>query len=121
VGRRYRKKSQTSQIVSDSVYISSKLPWWGALIFGLVSFTFFYFIAPAWVISFVEGQPSRPITQGIDMVIMRRVHWFEYLGTVCGVIGLFFTIRNYFVAIDAQKGERSLVGILSRIIGRNID
>jgi hypothetical protein len=91
------------------------------MIFGLLSFTFFYYIAPAWVISLVEEQPSRPITQGIEMVIMRRIHWLEYLGIVCGLIGLFFTIRNYYIAIYARQGERSIVGILSRIIGRNID
>jgi drug/metabolite transporter (DMT)-like permease len=78
-------------------------------------------MAPAWVLSRVDGQPSSPVTQGIEMVIMKRIHWLEYLGIVCGVIGLFFTVRNYFVHNNAGRNERGAVGILSRIIGRSID
>ena len=47
MGRRYRRRSAASSIISDTVYIGSKLPWWGALTFGLVTFLLFYFVVPA--------------------------------------------------------------------------
>ncbi|MBB6541975.1 MULTISPECIES: hypothetical protein [Colwelliaceae] len=121
MARRYRRKSHSSQIINDSIYASSRLPWWGALTLGLATFTFFYFIAPAWVMSSIDEQLSRPITEGLKMVLIRRVHWLEYLGIVSGIVGLFFTFRNYFISAYARSGERSVVNILSRIIGRSID
>ena len=121
MARRYRRKSHSSQIISDSIFVSSRLPWWGALTLGLATFTFFYFIAPAWVMSSIDEQPSRPITEGLKMVLMRRVHWLEYLGIVCGIIGLYFAVRNYFINELAISNERSIVSILSRIIGGAID
>lgn len=121
MARRYKRKPHSSQIISDSIYVSSRIPWWGALILGLTTFTFFYFIVPAWVMSSINEQPSKPITEAIKAVLMRRIHWLEYLGIVCGIIGMFFTIRSYFISTYAGCGERSVVNILSRIVGRNID
>ncbi|GAA5135344.1 hypothetical protein GCM10025767_13020 [Thalassotalea piscium] len=71
--------------------------------------------------SSIDEQLSRPITEGLKMVLIRRVHWLEYLGIVSGIVGLFFTFRNYFISAYARSGERSVVNILSRIIGRSID
>lgn len=33
MGRRYKNRSHGSAIVSDSVYIASRLPWWAAIFF----------------------------------------------------------------------------------------
>ncbi|MFT7009808.1 MAG: drug/metabolite transporter (DMT)-like permease [Colwellia sp.] len=121
MARRYRKRSHSSQIVSDSVFISSRLPWWGALLFGMGLFTLFYFFLPTLALSHIEDQPSRPVTFALEIIIMKRIHWSEYFGIICGTVGLYFAVRNYVIANYALRDERTIVGVISRIIGRNID
>lgn len=122
MGRRYRRRRSANSIISDSTHISSKLSWVGALIFGFVTFTLFYFIIPAWLSTKAATQPENTIfTQGmLEAIIAPRIRWIERIGVACGLIGLFFSIRNYFIARRAGYRERSLVGLLARLFGRDL-
>ena len=121
MGRRYRKKSASSSILSDSAYIGSRLPWWGALFFGLISFIVFYFIIPMWLESKLHESQSSNLFPALEVILGRRMHWFQWLGLACGLIGLFFTVRNYLVSTQAGYQERSLVSIIARLLSRNIE
>ncbi|MCU8032169.1 hypothetical protein L5M38_13645 [Shewanella sp. SM101] len=39
MGRRYRRRSHANQIISDAIVIGSRLPWYGALLFGFISYS----------------------------------------------------------------------------------
>ncbi|QEQ96924.1 hypothetical protein [Neptunomonas concharum] len=120
MGRRYRRGSAASSIVSDTVYMSSRLPWWGALIFGLAGFILFYFIVPAWLESKLIAQEPSSFYPMLEAIFGRRIHWFEWLGTACGLVGLFFGVRNYFWSKEAGYKERGAVALLSKIFGRDL-
>ena len=119
--RRYRKKSSASSIISDTAYIGSKLPWWGALLFGLITFVAFYWIIPGWLETKLQANSGNPMFPAIEAIYGRRLHWFQWVGIACGLVGLFFTIRNYFVSIQAGHPERGIVGFLAKIFGRGIN
>jgi drug/metabolite transporter (DMT)-like permease len=121
MGRRYRRRSTASSIISDTVYIGSKLPWWGALTFGLVSFLIFYFVVPAWLESKLAAQESNRFYPMLEAAFGRRIHWFEWVGIACGLVGLFFGVRNYLLLNQAGSKERDIVALLSKLFGRELD
>ncbi|HDY8039334.1 TPA: hypothetical protein ACGUOS_004368 [Vibrio vulnificus] len=121
MGRRYRRRSNGLAIVRDSVYIAARLPWWAAISFGLISFLIFYFGFPAFLESKASEMNSSAFSQVFDSIFMRRIHWFEWLGIACGLIGVFFGVRNYAVSSHAGYEERGLIAFLAKIISRNID
>jgi drug/metabolite transporter (DMT)-like permease len=121
MGRRYRRRSHASQIISDSAFIGSRLPWWGALLFGVITFLLFYFIIPSWLEAKIAADTGSRIYPAIEALFGRRIHLFEWLGIVCGLIGLFFCVRNYFVMGQANSKERGIVGMLTTLLGRHID
>ncbi|STO57558.1 hypothetical protein [Grimontia hollisae] len=121
MGRRHRRRSHGSMMISDSVKITARLPWWGSVLFGLISFFVFYFGLPAFLESKISDLNGNPSSQALDSIFMRRIHWFEWLGIACGLIGAFFGIRNYFVSSQSGYEERGLVSILAKLISRNIN
>ncbi|BFM19417.1 hypothetical protein R50076_04660 [Gilvimarinus japonicus] len=121
MGRRYRRGRSRNSIVSDSVFIGSRLPWWGAVLFGAVTFVMFYFIAPAWFESKLLAQETSRFYPMLEAVFGRRIHWFKWLGVACGLIGLFFGIRNYFVSSRAGHSERGIVSLLSKLFGKGLE
>lgn len=121
MGRRYRRRSHANQIISDSVFIGSRLPWWGALLFGLVTFVLFYFIIPSWLEAKIAADANSSIYPALKALFGRRMHLFEWLGIVCGLIGLFFCVRNYLVMGQANSKERGIVGMLTKLLGRRWD
>jgi drug/metabolite transporter (DMT)-like permease len=120
MGQRYRRKSAASSIVSDTVDMGARLPWWGALILGLVTFILFYFIVPAWLESKLAAEESNRFYPMLEVMLGRRIHWFEWIGVACGLIGLFFGIRNYLWSSPAGYDERGVVALLAKIFGRDI-
>lgn len=120
MGRRYRRRSAASSIVSDTVYIGSRLPWWGALIFGLAAFIIFYFMAPAWLESKLAAQESSRFYPMLEAAFGRRIHWFEWVGIACGLVCLFFGVRNYLWSSQAGYKERGIVALLFKIFGRDL-
>jgi drug/metabolite transporter (DMT)-like permease len=117
MGRRYRKRSS---IVSDSVSIGSRLPWWGALIFGCISFVLFYFIIPSWLEAKLASESQNMFYPLLEAVFGRRIHWFDWIGIACGLIGLFFCIRNSLFGNRAGHSERTIVGYFARMFGRDL-
>ncbi|WP_414931054.1 hypothetical protein [Vibrio europaeus] len=121
MGRRYRRRANGASIVSDSVYIAARLPWWAAISFGFASFLIFYFGFPAFLESKASEMSGSAFSQAFESIFMRRIHWFELLGIACGLIGVFFGFRNYAISSHAGNEERGLVALLAKIISRNIN
>lgn len=120
MGRRYRKRSSASLIVSDTAYIGSKLPWWGALIFGVISFVLFYYLIPAWFEAHLVSQSQNAFHPILEAIFGRRIHWSRWIGVACGLIGVFFGVRNYFFLNHAGYHERGIVGFFAKILGRDL-
>lgn len=118
--RYYRRKSKTS-IISDTVYIGARLPWWGALVFGAVLFILFYFAIPAWIESKILVHSNSPLLFALAEVMSRRMHWFQYLGIACGLVCAFFAIRNFLIAKSPSYTERGIIGLIARFLGREIN
>lgn len=120
MGRRYRRKNSGAEIIRDSVYIASKLPWQWAFIFGFFLFILFYFLVPEYLNSRLHERTSPSMFSLLEIIFGRRIHWFQWLGVTCGLIGLYFSIRNYVLDFQAKHDERNLVGFIAKLIGRNI-
>jgi len=118
--RQYRRKSNTS-IISDTVFIGARLPWWGALVFGALLFVIFYFVIPAWIESKILVHGDNPLLFAVSEVMSRRMHWFQYVGIVCGLVGVFFAIRNFLTAKFPSYTERGIIGFIARLLGREIN
>lgn len=121
MGRRYRRRSKGSAIVSDLVYIAARLPWWAAMCLGLISFLIFYFGFPAYLESKASEMSSSAFSKAFESILIRRTHWFEWLGIACGLVGVFFGVRNYAGSSCASYEERGLVTFLAKMLSRNIN
>jgi len=120
--RRYRKKrSLTSEVLSDTSYIANRLSWQGCIIFGVLSFVLFYFIIPIWLkqqLNSLQGNMFRHVAEAF---FGRRIHWVQWIGIALGLICTFFAIRNYFsFQRIGHAGERD-VSFFSRILARLLD
>lgn len=120
--RRYRKKrSPASQVLSDTSYIANRLSWKGCIIFGVLSFSLFYFFIPMWLnnqLNSLQGNIFRPL---VEAVFAKRIHWVQWVGIALGLICTFFAVRNFFASEHISSyGERN-VGFFSRILARFLD
>jgi predicted MFS family arabinose efflux permease len=122
MGRRYyrrRSRNSAGALIRDSVQMGNRLPWWGAALMGLLLFLVFYWLLPLWLQSLLESTgKDNPLITMLQQVFERRIHWVEYLGIVFGLIGLFFTIKNYFFTFRITKHGEAGVGFFARIFGR---
>lgn len=57
----------------------------------------------------------------LKAVFEKRIHWFEWLGIVCGLISIIFSLRNLIMTNEASSRERGIISMLARLIGRHID
>ncbi|MCG9738338.1 hypothetical protein L1D32_09240 [Shewanella insulae] len=121
MGRRYRRRSQSSQIILDSVFIVSRLPWWGALLFGLALFLIFYFAVPYWLESRLSAGAESNVYPALEALYGRAIKTFHYIGIATGVGALFFSISNYFVIGTNQSEQRSLAAFIARLLGRQLN
>lgn len=96
MGRRYRRRSHANQIISDSIVIGSRLPWYGALLFGFISYLIFYYAFPYWFFPIHIEEAGSHVPVGAEALNARGARLCHYLGIATGAIGLFFSIRNYF-------------------------
>lgn len=119
--RRYYRKSATGSIISDTAFITSRLSWWGSLLFGLFSFIIFYFIVPSWLEAKMAEQSNNMFIPMLKAVFEKRIHWFEWLGIVCGLISIIFSLRSLIMTNEASSRERGIISMLARLIGRHID
>lgn len=120
--RRYRKKrSAASQVLSDTSYIANRLSWKGCIIFGILSFSLFYFFIPMWLnnqLNSLQGNMFRPI---VEAVFARRIHWVQWVGIALGLICTFFAIRNYLASEHIDSFGEKNVSFFSRILARFLD
>ncbi len=121
MGRRYKRRSHASQIISDSVFIGSRLPWYGAFLFGLFTFLIFYYAFPYWLESRLNAAQGAVSYSGLEVMYARGIRLFHYIGIATGAVGLFFTVRNYFVLSSTKRSDNRVIALLARLIGRNFD
>jgi ABC-type Fe3+ transport system permease subunit len=119
--RRRRGRSISGRIVSDSVYIANRLPWPWVIVFGAVSFCFFYWGVPALIAWHIATIQDKILRAAFDAALGRRSHWSQWLAVAIGLAAVFFAIRNYFAVrrLD-REGERD-VSLFSRVLARLID
>lgn len=116
-----RRRNNASSIIRDVAHIASKVGWQGALVLGAASFVLFYFILPLWFTSILEAQNKNTFYAAIEAIIGRRTHWLQWVGIACGLLGLFFSVRNYHYGRNARSGERGLAAFLAKLLGRALD
>lgn len=121
MGRRYRHRSNASQIIFDSVIINSRLPWVYALLFGLISFLIFYYVVPHWLESKLAAEAGSRVYPALEVMYGRGIRLFHYIGIATGAVGLFFAARNYFVLSSTKRSDNRVIALLARLIGRNFD
>lgn len=58
MGRRYRRRRSSSiaSIVPDVVHIASRLPWWGALVVGVISYLFVAILLGGYIEAHIASQ-----------------------------------------------------------------
>jgi len=103
------------------VAIAAQLPWWGAFALGVITFGLFYFGVPWWLDQQLSAQEGSRMYPVLEPLFERRFRLFQWIGIASGLVGLFFTIRNYFYARHASSTEQRWVAFLSRLLGRRLD
>jgi uncharacterized membrane protein YczE len=123
MGGRYRRRRSNSivTVVSDVVHITSRLPWWGALLTGVISYLFIAIGLGGYIEGHIASQAGNQFHVVMEARFGRLVHICNWVGIACLVAGLFFAIRNYFVNSHATGNEKGIVAFLSKLIGRSID
>lgn len=121
MGYRRRRRSDASIILSETNYVASRLPWWGALVLGSALYITFSFLTPIWLESkLFEGRESI-VYPFVEAIAQRHIDKFNWLGIACELIGVYYAARNYVYGLSASRSERNLVGFLARCFARNLD
>ncbi|AXT29903.1 hypothetical protein D1819_03090 [Pseudoalteromonas tunicata] len=123
MGRRYRRRRSNSivSVIPDIVHIASRLPWWGALLTGVISYFLIAILLGGYIEGHIASQAGSKFYVIIEARYGRLVHVCNWVGIACFVVGLFFAIRNYFVFNRATSNEKGIVTFISKLIGRSID
>lgn len=123
MGRRYyrRKGSMAGQMLRDTVDVSNVLPWWGVALLTGTMFAAFYWLLPWWIESRLANLQGNLLAPMIESLFGRRIHWFQYLAIVIGLIGAFFTVKNYLSLSRLSTPEQREVGWFSRLLARLLD
>lgn len=123
MGRTYRRRRSNSiiSIVDDVVHIASRLPWWGALLTGIVSYILIAIFLGGYIEGRIASQAGSKLHVLIEARFGRLIHVCNWVGMACFVAGLFFAARNYFVSSYARRNEKSIVTVVSKLIGRSFD
>ncbi len=111
MGRRYRSKSNAGTMIKDTTIVASRLPPSLALLLAVILFSIFYFAIPAYLESVIyENQGSR-ITPIFEAIFARRIHWFKWLGTALGLIGV-FSLSAIILFFQMQVIEKEVLSAL---------
>ncbi|WP_417362809.1 MULTISPECIES: hypothetical protein [Gammaproteobacteria] len=123
MGRRYRRRRNNSiiSVIPEIVHIASRLPWWGALLAGIISYFLIAILLGGYIEGHIASQAGSKFYVAIEARYGRLVHVCNWVGIAGFFVGVFFAIRNYFVASRATKNEKGIVAFLSKLIGRSID
>lgn len=94
--RRYRRRRNgLGSVVTDTAHIGAKLSPIGALVFGSVLFIVFYWLIPGWLETKAATLEGNMFAPAIEALSGRRVHLFQWVGIACGLVGLYFAVRNH--------------------------
>lgn len=123
MGRRYRSRRSNSivSVIPAVVHIASRLPWWGALLTGVMSYFFVAIVLGDYMEGHIASQAGSRFYVVIEARYGRLVRICNWVGIACFIAGLFFAIRNYFVSAHANGSEKGIVAFVSKLIGRSID
>lgn len=123
MGKRYRRRRSNNivSVIPDIVHIASRLPWWGALLTGILSYFLIAIVLSGYIEGHLASQAGSKFYGIIETRYGRLVHVCNWVGIACFIAGLFFAIRNYFVFNRASSNEKGIVAFLSKLIGRSID
>lgn len=120
--RSYRRTSLPAEVLRDTASAANELPWQGCVVFGLFLYALFSWIIPAgvnlYIESMLEGNRFKIIAES---VILRRLHWLDWIALACLIICLFFAIRNYFTSRSMDYYGRRDVSFISKIIAKLLD
>lgn len=119
--RRRRNKSEAGQLISDTAYIANRLSWKGALVFGVVVFSIFYWMLPAWITSQANNLDGNMYKPMFDAIFAKRIHWLKWIGISLGLISLFFSAYKYIKNQSSNRIIEKRVGFFSRLLARIID
>ena len=119
--RRYRrKKNSIVSVVGDVVHITSELPWWGALLTGVISYLLLSIVLGGYIEGQIASQEGSQYHVIFEARFGRLVNVCNWVGIACFVAGLYFTVRNYFTSNLAHSDEKDIVRILSKLLSRYI-
>ncbi len=123
MGKSYRRRRSNNivSVIPDIVHIASRLPWWGALLTGILSYFLIAIVLSGYIEGYIASQAGSKFYGVIETRYGRLVHVCNWVGIACFIAGLFFAIRNYFVFNRASSNEKGIVAFLSKLIGRSID
>ena len=113
-----RNATNIASAVGDVVYIVSRLPWWGALLMGIVFYVLFADVLAGFIEAQIATQGSSKYYWLTQARFGHLVDVCEWVGTACFIAGVIFAIRNYLTSNLASRSERSLVTMVSKFIGR---
>lgn len=123
MGRRYRRRRSNSivSVIPDIVNIASRLPWWGALLTGIISYLLIAIFLGGYFEGYIASQAGSKFYVVIEARYGRLVQVCNWVGMASFFVGVFFAIRNYFFSSRATSNEKRIVAFFSKVIGRSID
>lgn len=123
MGRRnYRRtRSDTYEVISGTVAISNRLPWWGVVVFTLILYLVLDHLAPSWIQAKIDAAQGRPSHIALEAIFSRRLHWLSYMANAVLMVGAFFTLKNYLTERRFGTYDERNVGWLARLLARWID
>lgn len=122
VHRRYRRKpSSASQVVGDVAQVANRRSWREVLLLGAVLFVLFYWIIPALLHHWLGTLRQGTIKPIIDVLLGRRIHWFEWVGIALGSVCVFFALRNYIAGHRLSRTGEQAAGFWGRLLARWLD
>jgi len=81
-------------------------------------FTFFYWVVPAWIMRNFESMQGNMYRPLIESLLIRRLHWSQWLAIALALVCAFFAVRNYFMMEQLDRSGERNVNFFSRIIAR---
>jgi drug/metabolite transporter (DMT)-like permease len=118
---RYRRRSSAAQVIGDTVYVANRASWWGALLMGALGFLLFAVLLPHWVDTQIASLEGNQFQDVVAAILGRRLHWLRWTGIACGLIGVFFAIRNYHRSGRYGRRGEGIVALLAKLLGRSLD
>lgn len=119
--RHYRKRSKAGRVLADATYIANRLSWFGAAVLGVISFAVLYWLIPAWLNHKLNSLEGNTFYSVVEVLFARRIHWFQWVGIVLGLICAFFAIRNYVATQKLGRDGEGFVSFFGRLLARWLD